>query len=632
MTQSIDRGLLKIIENILDKWRKSIQTLSPAHDVRLFRVVTAAISIVCFIVHSYFASIPVLLIGIIFYTLCLSSYLEGFLHNILLEHRVSAELLIVSVMIVSPLNGQPLSGALVAWFIGLGLFISFTIMRRNREKISALIGERKRTARVMRGEELREMPIEDLREGDIVIVPKGEIIPVDGVISEGRSLIDESSITGEPFPVLKRRGDEVVSGSINLSAPIQVKALKNVEESFISIVASEIERSLKIKSRLQKRADKIAQILISSVVAYSFLLLFITRNLTITAAALAVMCPCAWALATPTAFASTIGRLAREHILVKGGEPLERVNEAKFMLLDKTGTLTLAEPEVREVIPLKMPERALLEIAASVESRFNHPIANSISRYTEKRGIRSLRDVKGAEDIPGRGVKAMVEGKEVVIGSSETLSSMNVDLPDVKYDGRGIWVAVNREPAGVIVIQDVMHTHAENLADKIRRFGVKKVILVTGDGEKGEAKRVAEKVNVDEFYYNCKPEDKASLVRKLRSEGSVVMVGDGVNDAPALAAADVGIAIGGHRNVDLAIKSSDIVILSSDIVDLLKILRSSERMKKVLKQDYTWAIAFNAVGLLLATFGLLNPIIAAGLHHISSVFVVSNAARIYLEA
>ena len=209
------------------------------------------------------------------------------------------------------------------------------------------------------------------------------------------------------------------------------------------------------------------------------------------------------------------------------------------------------------------------------------------------------------------------------------LVNEGVELPDIDYTGRAIWVAVDQEVIGVIVIRDIMLSEMHNLADTIRSYGIEKVILATGDNEEQEAKRVAEYIKADEYYFNQKPKDKTELVKKMQEAGKVAMVGDGVNDAPALAAANVGIAIGGHKNVNFAITSSDIVILGNDAKDLVEILHQSQKMNNIIQQNYTWAIGFNTIGLALATFGFLNPIIAALLHHVSSVFVVVNAGRLY---
>ncbi len=612
-----------------DKIDAELLKISPHKDIMLLRVLASVIPVICFGLDALYGMPVLYWVGIPFYLFCLGIYLEGFLKAILLMNKVSAELLIVLVMIVTLIDGEPLSGAMVAWFIGLGLYISFTIIRKNREKIERLIQEGKKTAKVIVGDEIREIPISEVQKNDLIIVPKGTMIPVDGKIIEGASSIDESFVTGEPFPVYKKTGESVTSGTLNLTAPLQVKAEKDGDDSFMAVIAQEIEASLSKKSDLQKRADTTVQILLVSVTAYAFLLFFITGSLHLMATALAVMCPCAWALATPTAFAATIGRLAGSNILARGGEPLDNMQDIKTLILDKTGTVTLAEPEVSQVIEIDMPQRELLELAASVESRFDHPISRAIINFAKTKGVTHFREVEKAEDLPGRGIKAVIENQDILIGSAETLQHQKIDLPDMNYSGRAIWIAVGGAVKGIIVIRDIMLAEMQNLADTIHSFGIEKVILATGDNEEQEAKRVADYINADEYYFNNTPEDKTKLVKKYQAFGKVAMVGDGVNDAPALAAANVGIAIGGHKNVNLAITSSDIVILGNDAKDLIKILHLSQKMRGIIQQNYTWAIVFNIVGLALATFGFLNPIFAAFLHHISSVFVVTNAGRLY---
>lgn len=612
-----------------DKVDATLVKFSPGEDIMLLRVIAAVIPVVCFVFDTVYGMPLFYWVGIPFYLFCLALYLESLLKAILFMRKVSAELLIVLVMTVTLIDGEPLSGAMVAWFIGLGLYISFTIIRKNREKIESLIQEGKKTAKVICGDEIKELPINRIERDAVVIIPKGAMIAVDGTIIDGASSIDESFVTGEPFPVHKQIGHSVTSGTLNLTAPLKVKAEKNGNDAFIAVITREIESSLDKKSELQRRADTTVQILLLSVTAYAFLLLYITGSLHVMATALAVICPCAWALATPTAFAANIGSLARANILARGGEPLENLQDIKTLILDKTGTVTLAQPEVSRIIELGMSHQELLELAASVESRFDHPIARSIITYAQRQGVSRLHAVTEAEDLPGRGVKAKVNQRRILIGSRETLLDQQIELPDIDYTGRAIWVAADETVKGVIVIRDIMLSEMRDLADAIRRCGVTKVILATGDNEQPEAQRVAEYINADEYYYNYTPKDKTALVKKLQRKGKVAMVGDGVNDAPALAAANVGIAIGGHKNVNLAITSADIVILGHDAQDLIKILQQSQKMDGIIQQNYTWAIGFNTLGLALATFGLLNPIIAALLHHVSSVFVVVNAGRLY---
>lgn len=612
-----------------DKIDAELLKISPRRDIMLLRVIASVIPVALLVLDALY-DLPILFwLSIPFYLFCLALYLEGLLKSLLFMRKVSAELLIVLVMSVTLIDGAPLSGAMVAWFIGFGLYISFTIIRKNREKIQSLIQEGKKTAQVLQGKTIVELPINQIQKDAVVLIPKGAMVPIDGLIVEGESAIDESSMTGEPFPVYKKTGATVTSGTLNLTAPLQVKADKNGDDSFLAVITQQIESSLENKSDLQRRADTTVQILLLSVTAYAFLLFFITGSLHLMATALAVVCPCAWALATPTAFAANIGRLARSNILARGGEPLENMQDIKTLILDKTGTVTLAEPEVNQVIEIGLPQSRILALAASIESRFDHPIARSIIHFAQKHGVTQVLPVEQAEDLPGRGIQARIEGQDILMGSAETLSLQGIELPALAYTGRAIWLAVDREVKSVIVIRDIMLSEMQGLADTIRACGIERVILATGDNEEQEAKRVADFIGADEYYFGCTPDHKTALVKKLQAQGKVAMVGDGVNDAPALAAANVGIAIGGHKNVDLAIISSDIVILGNDAQDLVTILRLGHKMGGIIQQNYLWAVGFNSIGLALATFGILNPIVAALLHHFSSVFVVVNAGRLY---
>ncbi|MGZ4960000.1 MAG: heavy metal translocating P-type ATPase [Methylomonas sp.] len=510
-----------------DKIDAELLKISPRRDIMLLRVIAAVIPVALFGLDALYGLPVFYWLGMPFYLFCLALYLEALLKSILLMRKVSAELLIVLVMTVTLIDGAPLSGAMVAWFIGLGLYISFTIIRKNREKIESLIQEGKKIAQVLRGEDIEEIPINQVRQHDVVLVAKGAMVPIDGTIIEGASSIDESIITGEPFPVYKQEGTSVISGTLNLTGPLQVKANKNGDDSFLSVITQEIEKSLLNKSELQRRADTTVQILLLSVTAYAFLLLYITGSLHLMATALAVVCPCAWALATPTAFAANIGRLARTNILSRGGEPLENMQDIKTLILDKTGTVTLAEPEVSRVIEMGMPQQQILELAASVESRFDHPIAHSIIHFANKQGVTRLRPVEQAEDLPGRGIKARIERQDILMGSAETLNCQDIQIPAIDYTGRAIWLAVDREVKGVIVIRDIMLSEMQGLADTIRACGIDKVILATGDNEELEAKRVADYINADQYYFNCKPEDKTALVTQFQAQGKVAMVGDG---------------------------------------------------------------------------------------------------------
>ncbi|HAY21880.1 MAG TPA: cadmium-translocating P-type ATPase [Desulfobacterales bacterium] len=601
----------------------------------VIRMIVALLAVLGFAVHNWTGMAPLKWLGLVFYCICFAMYAKALVTALTQTKKVTADLLVVTVMVVSLLAGQPLSGALVAWFISMGLAISFYIIERTRSKIEALTKERRRLVRVVRNEKIMELPVEQVCQGDTVIVPRGEMIPVDGEIVEGASSIDESVITGEPFSVFKKTGDRVTSGAISLTSQLNVRATKPGDKGFLYVIAKEIEASLKVKPKIQRKADTIVQFFISGVVLYAIGVFLFTGVLTgdvaagliRMAAVTAVACPCAWALSVPTAFAAAIGSLSGRGILVRGGTPLEIAGQASSVVLDKTGTVTLAEPKVVGIESFGASSDELLRITASVESGFNHPIANAIISYASAKGVRPLK-AEGSEYLPGLGIKSFVQGREVVLGSTKTVKALGMTVPsEIDLKGRATWIGIDGEVVGAVVIQDELREYAGGLGKALHAFGLKNVVLATGDNEEAEARRVAQLIGADGYYWGLKPDDKISLVKELGAQGLTVMVGDGVNDATALAAADVGVSIG-RTKADLAIKSSDIIILRDDATCLLSIFQTGKKLIRVIKQNYAWAIGFNVAGIALATGGLLSPWLAALFHHISSVLVVLNSARL----
>ena len=604
--------------------------------LHITRAAIAAAAVLCFAVYQYFgAGKGFYWIGLLFFVVCLFLFLRMLFRSLFKMKKVSADLLVASAMIVTWLAGEPFSGALVAFFISLGLSISFAIIARTNRRIAALTRERSKVVRVLRGDVITEQQVEDVREGDIVIIPQGEMVPVDGLIFEGESMLDESVVSGEPFPIFRQTGDEVISGSICLSASLKVKASKAGNKAFLYLMADEISKAMQVKPRVHRKADKIVQFFIPGVVLYSivlFVVIWLTSDnvhlgLDRMATVISIACPCAWALATPTAFAASIGSLVRSGILVRGGIPLELMDKAVNMVLDKTGTMTLGEPEIKSIQSISMPAEEILRIAASIETAFNHPIANAIVGYAAEKGVETFKAAHCVH-LPGMGVKGIINGDEVLMGADDTLQKAGVSIPKKKADkGRMTWVVVNGQVVGGILVSDTMRGYAVGLADKLCALGFKKVVIATGDNEENEARRVAEMVGVDEYYWGYKPADKARLVETLKQDGITVMVGDGINDAVSLAAADVGISIG-QSKADLAIKSSDIVVLREGADSLLQIVKTGKKLHRIINQNYIWAVCFNLVGISLATFTHLVPPVAAFLHHISSVFVVLNSARL----
>ncbi|MFO7840304.1 MAG: heavy metal translocating P-type ATPase [Desulfosalsimonadaceae bacterium] len=530
-----------------------------------------ALAAVCFIgARHWLPLLPLLWAGLVFYGLCFLLYLKAFLISLTRNRRVTADLLVATVMAVSLMSGQYLSGALVAWFISMGLAVSFYMIERSRRKMQALISNREKTARVMdEGGEVREVPIEAVAENDVVVVPMGEMVPVDGEIIEGEASLDEAVITGEPYRVYKRKGGQVLSGAVNCNGQIKVRALKPGNRSFMYALAANIAESLKHKPRTEQKAEIFVQFFISGVILYALGYLFLSgfssgdwqQAMIRMAAITAVACPCAWALAVSTAFAAALSGLGRKGVLARGGIPLEQAGLARHVVLDKTGTLTLTRPKVAQVLTMDIDPDRMLALAAAVERGFHHPIAMEIVDYARTKNAQKL-NASGYAYLPGLGVKARVDHTEVVLGSAETLDSLGVILPgEVSINGRSIWVAADKEAVGVIGIADELRKSAEGIGRRFKAMGISSVCLATGDREAGEARRVAQKIGADNWQWAMGPEEKTALVTRLANTGGVIMIGDGVNDAA----------------------------------------------------------------------GLLSPWTAALLHHVSSVFVVANSARLALR-
>ena len=617
-------------------WRQPVRKRG-VMSAKLFiaRTLVALAAVAGLVVHKWTGIHLFLWIGLGCYAVCFLQYTHALWVALSRARRLTADLLVVTVMLVSLFSGQPLSGALVAWFISMGLALSFTVIERTRRKIEALVGEKNKQVRILRKGTLLEIPVEQVREGDVAIVPAGEMIPVDGKIVDGASAIDESVVTGEPYTVFKRAGDNVVSGALSLTSQLQVRAARPGCRGFLYRLAADIEASLQSKSPTQRTADKAAQVFIGAVVLYGLGVFVFSgglsgepaAGLTRMAAVTAVACPCAWALAVPTAFAAAIGSLGTRGILVRSGEALEMAGQVENVVLDKTGTVTLGRPVVTKMVALGCEEDELIRIAASVESGFRHPVADAIVSYAASKALQPMA-ADASRYLPGLGIQSRVDGRKVMIGPSQTMARFKIDTPEpADVDGRTVWIALDGTIAGAVIIQDEMCDDVAGLGDCLRSLGIGSVTLATGDSDAVETKRVAERIGADQYRLGMTPDDKTRLVRELRSRGKTLMAGDGVNDAAAMAAADVGISIG-RAKADLAVRSSDIIVLHENALCVPVILQSGKRLVRIIRQNYGWAVVFNITGIALATAGVLSPWLAALLHHASSILVVANAARL----
>lgn len=533
------------------------------------------------------------------------------------------------------------ASAIIITLILLGKTFEAIAKGKTSEAIKALMGLRPKTARVVRNGEEMDIPIEKVEIGDIIVVRPGERIPVDGIMVEGDSSIDESMITGESIPIDKTIGDEVIGATINKFGSFKFEAKKIGKDTVLSQIIKLVEDAQGSKAPVQRLADKISGIFVPVVIAIAlitFLGFYLGKGEFDTAllnavAVLVIACPCALGLATPTAIMVGTGKGAENGILIKSGEHLERAHKMDTIVFDKTGTITKGEPELTDIVVFNSIERdELLQIAASVEKVSEHPLGQSIVRKAEEE-LLMLKEPESFLAIPGKGLKAQLDGKEVYIGNRKLMKDTKVsieigevDLLKLEEEGKtAILVSIDNKLSGIIAVADKIKDNSKLAIEELKNMGLE-IYMITGDNER-TAKAIANEAGIENVLAEVLPENKAEVVEKIKSEGkNVGMVGDGINDAPALVAADVGFAIG--TGTDVAMEAADITLMRGDLEGVVTAIRLSHRTMRTIKQNLFWAFFYNSIGIPFAAFGFLNPMIAGAAMAFSSVSVVSNSLRL----
>ncbi len=541
------------------------------------------------------------------------------------------------------------TSAMIISLVKLGKFFEAKAKGGASDAIKRLINLRPRKAYIIRNGIEVEVPVDQVEVGDIVLVHPGEKIPVDGVVVDGRSSVDESMLTGESLPVEKMPGENVIGGTINKLGLLKFEATKIGKETALAQIIKLVEEAQASKAPIQNLADKISAIFVPIVIGiavitfitwYFFVPLgpnadidLFTRALINTVAVLVIACPCAMGLATPTAVMVGTGKGAELGILIKRSESLERAGEITTVVLDKTGTITRGQPAVTIVHLYHFDdEDQLIRLAASVEKGSEHPLGEAITAEANTRGL-PLSDPSAFSAIPGHGVKAEVEDKQILVGNRLLFQDNHIDLKitqnelsKLEEDGNtALFVAVDDQLAGLIGVADTIKDGSGKAVSSLHEMGLE-VAMVTGDNQR-TAQAIGDKVGVDTILAEVLPGEKAAQVNRLQSEGQIVaMVGDGINDAPALAQADIGIAIG--TGTDVAIASAPIVLISGDLQGVPKAIDLSRRTLRTIKQNLFWAFFYNIILIPAAALGLLNPMLAAGAMSFSSIFVVTNSLRL----
>jgi len=533
--------------------------------------------------------------------------------------------------------GEFRAAAVIAFFMLIAEFLETYTAEHARRAIRELVESAPQTARVRRGGDVLDIPVEEITHDDLVLVRAGEKIPVDGKVASGVSAVNQAPITGEPLPVEKRTGDEVFAGTVNESGLIEIRVSRVGRDTTLGHIIRLVEEAQAQKAPVQRIADKFAAWFTPVILAVSLLTYLLSHNFISALTVIVIACPCAVALATPLAIVAGIGRASRHGILIKGGRHLETLGKVRAVVLDKTGTLTLGRPIVVGVKGFgDHSDNEILSLAASVEKHSEHPLAKAI---LEEARARKVPDIEPAsfEVLKGLGVKAQVDGTRVTLGSRALLASQEISISDeveaylqeAECKGQtGLLLSHDHHVCGAVLIADAIRPESRNALVALRKLGIKHLAMLTGDNVR-TARSIAQEAGIEEVHAGMLPESKAAKVRELtQRHGTLAMVGDGVNDAPALAASSVGIAMAAAGS-DAAIEAADVALMTDDLIKLSEAVLLGRKTFRTIKQNLAVGILFNVIGVSLAATGFLTPMAAAMAHILPDVLVFANSARLF---
>jgi Cu+-exporting ATPase len=613
-------------------------------------------------------TIPIIIAGIRFYTVGFKNLLHRSPNMDSLIAIGTTAAVLYSIYNIFEIAGGNFNAVDSLYFETAGVIIALILLGKSLEAVSKgrtseaikkLMGLAPKTALIIEDGVEKEIPIEEVIPGDIIVVKPGAKIPVDGIVTEGQTAIDESMLTGESMPVDKKAGDKVYAATINANGVIRFEAEKVGSDTALAQIIKLVEDAQGSKAPIAQMADIVSGYFVPIVciiavlagiawfaaASAGFVTLPLGKStlefaLTIFISVLVIACPCALGLATPTAIMVGTGKGAENGILIKGGEALETAHKIQTIVFDKTGTITEGKPEVTDVVTIDgIEENYLLQLTASAEKGSEHPLGQAIVQGAQSRGL-EIFNTEQFQAVTGRGIEAGIKGRAVLAGNKKLMDEKGISLADLeeasdRLAGEGktpMYVALDGKLAGIVAVADVLKKSSKAAIESLHKMGIE-VAMITGDNKKTAA-AIAKQVGIDRVLSEVLPQDKSAEVKKLQDEGrKVAMVGDGINDAPALAQADIGIAIG--SGTDVAMESADIVLMRSDLMDVPTAINLSKRTIRNIKQNLFWAFGYNVLGIPIAAgvlylFGgpLLNPIFAAAAMSMSSVSVLTNALRL----
>jgi Cu+-exporting ATPase len=545
----------------------------------------------------------------------------------LLARRMTMELSMTIAIVAAAAISEFFTALVVSLFVLVAEELERLTVARGRTAIRDLMDFVPRTARARRNGAWTDVPVEAIAVGDLVAVSPGENIPVDGRVAAGRSHVDQSRITGESMPAVKEAGDTVYAGSINQAGALEISVERVGRDTSYGRIIDAVENAARSRAPVQRLADRLAGYLVYFAFGAAILTYAITRDIHDTISVIIVAGACGIAAGTPLAILGGIGRAARQGAVIKGGLHLESLGRVDTVVLDKTGTLTFGRPAVREIHPSGgFSEDDLVRLAATAEARSEHPLAMAVVAEAARRGL-ALPEVEDFANTVGRGISATVEGRRVLVGNRGLMRDAGIAVPAVEDDGGSshVLVAVDGHFAGQILVADILRPEAATAIAELSAMGIR-TLLLTGDVAP-VAKAIAASLGIDEVEAELLPEDKLARVDRLVAEGrAVAMVGDGVNDAPALTRATVGVAMG--SGTDVAKESADVMLIGNDLQRFAETIRIARRTRAIIWQNFAGTLGIDALGIALAAFGYLNPLLAAFIHVSSELVFLLNSARL----